>query len=326
MNTSLIRASLAVAASVAATSASAQLVFFDSFDLNHSALWTVNPVGSGVSDANFFFDYSTMGIPSAPNSAFGSTRGLQLRANLFGSTAVFPAGVSVSPTGLSLVGDYELRYDLWMNFNGPAPEGGTGSTQVTGAGIGTAGTSPQIAGGTIDSVNFGATADGGSSVDFRAYSPGSQTGYTEASGVFAAGTQAGARNSSDPYYLSLGGNTVPAEQTALFPEQTGTTGAGAPGFKWHDSVITKNGSTVTWSLDGILIATVDLGAAGTLGGGNILFSQYDINASVSTDTNSPFTSFGLVDNVRVTVVPEPTTGVLALLGLGALAIRRRLTK
>lgn len=326
MNTSLIRASLAVAASVAATSASAQLVFFESFDLNHSALWTANAVGTGTSDANFFFDYSTVGIPSAPNSAFNSTRGMQLRANIFGSTAAFPAGVSASPTGLNLVGDYELRYDVWMNFNGPAPAGGSGSTQVTGAGIGTAGTTPQIAGGTIDSVNFGATADGGSTVDFRAYSPAVQTGYLEASGVFAAGTGAGTRNNSDPYYAALGGNTPPAAQTALFPNQTGTTAAGAPGFKWHDSIITKTGSTVTWSLDGIRIATIDLGTAGTLGGGNILFSQYDINQTVTTDTNAPATSFGLIDNVRVTVVPEPATGLLALLGIGALAVRRRITR
>lgn len=324
MKTPTITASLAVAAYVVATSASAQLVFFESFDLNHSALWTVNTGGTGLSDANFFFDYSTVGIPSAPNSVFGTTIGMRLRANMFGGEPAFPSGVSVSPTGLFLQGDYELRYDVWMNFNGPAPGGGSGSTQVTGAGIGTAGTAAQIAGGAIDSINFGATGDGGSSVDFRAYAPSAQSGFGDASGVFAAGTEAGVRNSANEYYASLGGHTPPGAQTALFPDQTGTTAPGAPGFAWHDSVITKRGSTVTWSLDGLLIGSVDLGTAGEMGGNNILFNQYDINQSISTDPNSASTLFGLVDNVQVTVVPEPGTAMLALLGLGAMAIRRRM--
>lgn len=325
MNMPTLKVSLAVATvSLAAVNCQAQLAFFDSFDLNHTASWTVNTTGVGLSDANFFFDYSTVGIPSAPNSVAGSTIGLRLRANMYGGeTAAFPSGVSVSPTGFSLTsGDYELRYDVWMNFNGPLPGGGSGSTQVTGAGIGTAGTTTQVAGGTIDSINFGATGDGGSSADYRAYAPAAQSGYADASGVFAAG----GRNSSATYYAQFGGATPPAAQTALFPNQTGATAVGAAGFAWHDSVITKVGNTVTWSLDGLLLATVDLTAAGTLGGGNILFSQYDINAGISTDTNAPATSFGLVDNVRVTVVPEPTSGALLLLGVGCLAVVRRIRR
>jgi len=319
MKTNLRSISFVCAATLAAcVSVSGQTIFSDNFDTDHTANWTVNTLGAGLSDADFFFDYSTVGIPPAPGSA-GTTRGLRLRANQFGgTTAAFPAGVSVSPTGQSFTGDYALSFDIWWNFNGPAPGGGNGSTQITGAGIGTAGTSAQIAGGTVDSVFFGASGEGGSSVDYRAYAPAAQSGYTDASGVFPAG----ARNNTSAYYAGIGGGTPPAAQTALFPNQTGSAAAGAPGFTWRDMVIAKSGNTVTWTLDGLLIATVDLGAAGALGGANILFNQYDINQNISTDPASPSTLFGLIDNVQV-VVPEPGAATLALLGGLVLWMRRR---
>lgn len=318
MKTSLRSAAVFCASTlVASLSAQGQVLFSDNFDADHSSAWTVNVLGAGLSDANFFFDYSTIGIPSAPNSTGGTTTGLRLRANQFGgATAAFPSGVSVSPNGLSLSGDYALSFDIWWNYNGPAPAGGSGSTQVTGAGIGTAGTTSQIAGGVVDSVFFGATGDGGSTVDYRAYGPAFQSGYLE--GVFPAGS----RNNTSTYYAGLGGGEIPAAQTALFPQQTGAAGAGAPGFAWRNMVVAKSGDNVSWTVDGLLIASLDLTTAGTLGGQNILFNQYDINSTISTDPNSPSLLFGLIDNVQV-VVPEPSAATLALLGLAVVWMRRR---
>jgi len=296
-------------------------IWSENFDVDHSANWTATTLGTGVSDANFFFDYSTIGIPAAPNSS-GTTLGLRLRANQVAASQSFPSGVSVSPIGQSFTGDYTLRFDMWLNFNGPAPGGGSGSTQITGAGIGTAGTSSQIAGGLFDSINFGASGEGGSSVDYRAYSPANQSGYTPAQGVFAAGTHSTARNSSDPYYAGFGGASAPAAQVAAYPQQTGATAAGAQGWAWRDVEIAKIGNIVTWKVDGTLLATVNTTTAGTLGGANILFNQYDINSTASTDVNGPALLFGLIDNVRV--IPEPTSSVLALLGgLGLFAAWRR---
>ncbi|HQL79069.1 MAG TPA: PEP-CTERM sorting domain-containing protein [Verrucomicrobiota bacterium] len=287
-------------------------VFSENFDVDPTANWTVNKLGVGNSDANFFFDYSTVGIPAAPNSG-ATTIGLRLRANQYGSTAAFPSGVSVSPIGQSFSGDYyKLSFDMWLNFNGPAPGGGSGSTQITGAGIGTAGTSAQIAGGLIDSINFGASGEGGTTADYRAYAPSVQSGYQDASGVYAAGTS-GSRNNTHAYYAGFGGVSAPAAQVALYPQQTGATTAGAVGWAWRDVEIVKDGNIVTYSIDGLLIATVDTTTAGTLGGGNILFNQYDINSTVSGDLNSPALLFGLIDNVAV-MIPEPTSGVLFLLG------------
>jgi hypothetical protein len=307
-----------------ASGASAQTIFWNqSFETDTTANWTVNTLGTG-SDANFFFDYSTVGIPKAPNSdPADGTFGLRLRANQFSLGGTFPGGVSVSPTGQSFSGDYILRFDLWLNFNGPAPAGGTGSTQVGGAGIGTAGGSAQIAGGVVDSIFFGSTGEGGSSVDYRVYAPLAQTGYGDASGVFAAGTTAGVRNNTHAYYAGFGGESAPAAQLALYSQQTGTTAAGTLGWAWREVEVAKLGDTVTWTVDGLLIATVDATTAGTLGGDNILFNQFDINAT-TTDAAGNDLLFGLYDNV-VVFIPEPTTTALALLGGAGLffLIRRR---
>jgi hypothetical protein len=292
-----------------------QIIYSENFDVDHTANWTVNS-GPGNNAANLFFDYSTVGIPSAPGAG-GTTRGLKLEANYSGS--VF-GGVSVSPNAQSFSGDYKLTFNVWWNFVGPAPAGGSGSTQITGAGVGTAGTTAQWAGGAQDSIHFGATGDGGSASDFRAYSSAAPTSYASGNAVYAAPN--GAINNSAAYYAALGGNTPPAAQTTLFAQQTGTTAAGAPAFAWHNGLIQKSGNSVAFSLDGLLIATVDASTV-TLGGGNILFNQYDINATSSTDANVRNLEFGLIDNVLVTQVPEPAISALGLLGAAGLYLARR---
>jgi MYXO-CTERM domain-containing protein len=297
-------------------SAPAQVLYTNNFDVNSTANWTVN---AGPSDhlADFFFDYSTAGVPAAPNSG-GTTRGLKLGANY--TNGIF-SGVSVSPNGQSFAGDYTLRFDWWSNFNGPAPVGGSGSTQMTTYGIDTSGTVAQWPGGTQDSIWFAATGDGNSSSDWRAYSPTAATRYVDSSGVYAAGTQAGSTNASDPYYASFGSVSAPAAQTALFPQQTGTTLVGSAAFEWHDVVISKVGGNVTWTVDGTLIATVPVADDTVLTGNNIFFGHSDTNATSSTDPNDMNLLFSLIDNVSVTVVPEPTS--LALAGVGALGLLRR---
>ena len=172
--------------------------------------------------------------------------------------------------------------------------------------------------GAGDGLWFAATGEGGSGSDYRAYFRGvNQT----TAGIYAAGSQ----NNSATYYTTAfpGGVSAPAGQTALFPAQTGTTGAGTLGWAWHDVAITKSGNTVTWDVDGIRLATVDLTTAGAFGGNNILFAQSDINTGQTSVGEEPVL-FGLIDNVRVTAVPEPST--YALLGLGALAFARRRKK
>jgi hypothetical protein len=289
--------------------ASAQL-FTENFDVDNTANWVVNG-GPSDENADFFFDYSTYGIPSAPGSG-GTTRGLRMEANV--SSGIF-GGFSVSPLGQSFVGDYIVRAQVWMNFVGPAPVGGSGSTQLGGLGVGTAGATPQWPGGTQDSVWFATTTDGNSAADWRAYSSAAPTSYPDGNPVYFATT----RNASNAYYSGFfPGGTVPAAQTALFPAtQTGTSLTGTIAFGWHDSVVVVESGFATWSVDGLPIAQVDLSTV-TLGGSNIHFIYSDINTSSTTNTDR--LNFMVVDNV-VVAVPEP--GTMIALGLGAAVLLRR---
>src|SRR6186713_2112764 len=95
----------------AATSVSSAAVlgalYETDFDTDQTANWNVNNNSNGTNAANFFYDYSAVGIPSAPNSAGGTTLGLKLQANISGTGPASGAlpGISVSPTGQAFAGD-----------------------------------------------------------------------------------------------------------------------------------------------------------------------------------------------------------------------------
>ncbi|MFN7138671.1 MAG: Calx-beta domain-containing protein, partial [Limisphaerales bacterium] len=278
------------------------VLYSETFDSNNTANWTVNKsTGANANDAgniaDFYFDYSTVGIPPAPGSG-STTRGLKLQANLTGG--IF-SGLSVSPTGQNFSGDYRFRAHMWLNFHGPLDVGGAGTTQVTGLGVGTAGTTAQWANSVQDSVFFGVTCDGGSAIDYRAYSSAAATGYAPASGVFAGGTASNVRDNVHPYYDIFGRQPAPAAQLASYPQQTNVTAVGTPGFAWREVVVEKQGNNITWFMDGLRIATVDASTV-TLGGGNILLNHFDINAGSSADPLAPTLHFGLFDNVRVETI------------------------
>jgi len=276
-------------------SAACVVSWSEDFDSDATASWTIN---DGPSDeaADFFFDYSSVGIPPAPNSK-GTTRGMKLQANLNSNFSPV-SGFSVSPTGQAFTGDYKLVFDLWANFNGPFPAGGNGSTNLSTFGMLTNGTVANYP-GVANGVWFGATGDGGSTADWRAYSPLAAASYQDGNPVYAATT----RNNSNAYYSSLGAHAAPAAQTLLYPQQTGTTAAGSAGMNWYQVEITKAGNFVTFEFDGLLIATVNITGM-TLGGNNILFGHSDINAASSTDPNRAALLFTLIDNVRILVPQE----------------------
>lgn len=289
--------------------APAQL-YVEDFEVDVTADWRVNASNAG-NVADFFFDYSTVGIPAAPSGS--GTRGLKLEANIPG-TNVF-SGLSVTPIGRRFTGDFILRFDAWQNFNGPFPSGGNGSTQVTMAGIGAPEEQVQFPGSTFTGLGFAATGDGGSASDYRVYNaPGAP--LAPGTGVYAAGTASTVQNNTHPYYSGFGNVSAPAAQLTLFPQQTGNTAVGTLGMAWHRWTIEKIGDTVTWTVDNTLIATV---TNPSFGGENIFFGQFDVNATSSTDPNARSLLFGLIDNIEV--VPEPST--IAILGIGTLGLLRR---
>jgi hypothetical protein len=195
-------------------------------------------------------------------------------------------------------------------------------------GWGTTGNLPQWAASNHSFV-FAASGDGGTNIDYRAYRVGGGAPTSPTTGFYPAGTKDGvvlgnppddSRNANDPYYASLGGETAPAAQIAAYPNQTGTTAVGTFGMAWRDVVIEKAGDTVSWTVDGLLIASVPFEDE-VPSGDNIFFGMFDINAGASDDPND-FLNAAIYDNI-VVVVPEPASASLLILpALWAFARRR----
>ncbi|MEO2045866.1 MAG: PEP-CTERM sorting domain-containing protein [Pirellulales bacterium] len=300
-----------------------QVLYTQDFDVDDTANWTQNLSGVTDSNAVIFFDYSSVGIPAAPNSSGGSTRGMKLQANLFSNAF---GGFSVSPTGESFTGDYVLSYDMWQSYHGVSfvepvdifPAGGgiirgqsSGGTNLGYGGILSSGTFSNSA-GSSDSVFFSATGDGDSGSDYRVYSSDRDYSY-QSPPVDAIDEDAtyfgGSRNaaSSTLYTDNFGGESPTAAQAALFPNEMvlhpdNVTDEGVIGFAWREHTITKLGDTVTWAVDGIDLIQLDISNfAIPTGGNNILFGHGDINNGSSGNAQAFDLLFTLVDNVKVEV-------------------------
>ena len=286
-------------------------LFADNFDVNTATNWILNK-SSSDNAVTFNFDYSTVGIPSAPNSTNGTTRGLQMQANLsLGAVAA----VSLSPTNLSFAGDYRIRFDGWINVNGLFPAGGLGSTEFLTAGVGTSGTRAEWTGNaSADGYYFSANGDGGSTdtatgtADYNAYV--GATVQAVATGDYWAGTDTTARGNGNVYYTTAfpNGAAAPAFQQLSYQQQSGNLNSGTFGLAWHDVIVSKRGSTVDWVVDGIRFATI---SNATFTASNVFVGFWDPFVSLSSNN---VINFGLVDNVRVEVpaiLPAFTTQPLA---------------
>lgn len=302
----------------ALTGAVAQQLFSDNFDTDTSANWSIYTSQADTAVV-FAYDYSADGIPAAPNSS-GTTLGVKFTANMVAGQSPESAGLNIVPKGQNFTGDYVLKFDLWMNANGPFPNGGTGSTEFASAGIGLAGNGALLWHGAAPAGVgwFAVSGEGGASQDFRAYVGTTMQG--EGPVYFANGSPE--RDNSHPYYAGTfpGGQTPPASQTANHPQQTGALNVGTIGFAWRQVEISKVGDEVVWSIDGLPIAKLTGSGNGISLEGNISIGYFDPFNSVS---DNPALSFGIVDNVRVEFIPEPSTLALGLLGLGTWLLTRR---
>jgi hypothetical protein len=238
-----------------------------------------------------------LGIPVAPSTTNGTTLGVLMKANLsIGATAA----VSLSPVSQNFSGDYRVRFDGWINVNGPFPGGGLGSTEFLTAGVGTSGTRTEWTGNaSADGFYFSANGDGGSSdtatatADYNAYvGPTVQAAGT---GNYWAGTDTTARGNLNLYYTTAfpSGAAAPVLQQVNYTQQTGNLNPGTFGLAWHDVIVSKRGSTVDWVVDGIRFATI---SNSTFTASNVFVGFWDPFASLSSNN---VINFGLVDNVRV---------------------------
>ncbi|HTB84409.1 MAG TPA: GH25 family lysozyme [Candidatus Sulfotelmatobacter sp.] len=273
-------------------------VFSDNFDVNTATNWTLNASSSDTA-ATFNYDYSAVGIPSAPNSTNGTTRGLRMQANLANGVV---AALSLSPTNRSFSGDYRVHFDAWINVNGPLPGGGAGSTLFLTGGLGTSGTRTEWngSGSTADGFYFACDGDGGVSPSLTGINDYTVlTGTTlqgSSSGYYLAGTDSTARGFANLYYQSAITNShaPPTLQQEDYPSQsTNALDPGKFGFAWHDVLVSKRGSTVDWVIDGIRFAVI---SNATFTASNVFVGHWDGFASLSANNAI---NFSLVDNVRV---------------------------
>lgn len=322
MKPQIVFCSTVAASLVLAVQSSRGALYSQDFNVNDTANWTVNSTPSIDYIADFFYDYSTIGVPAAPNGT--GTRGLKLTAN---NTSGILGGLSVSPIGLSLSGDYQVSFDMWQNYAGPLGPGGNGTTQFSMYGIGTAGSTAATIGSGVwgtgaNGVGFGTTLDGGSASDFRAYSSAAPTSYASGNAVYQA--PAGAINNSAAYYTAaFAAQSAPGAQLGMFPGQTGSTDLGETAFIWRRVTIDVFGGFATWSIDGTPLAKINLSTV-TMSGGNIFFGHDDTNAGSSTDPNDYLLNVTLIDNISV--VPEPSSVVIIGVGLALMIGRYRQSK
>ncbi len=283
----------------------------DDLDSANATGWAVHKSTDDTA-VTFGYDYSADGIPAAPNSD-GSTTGVKFEANIADPTGA--EAVSISPAGGNFTGDYQVKFDMWINANGPFPGGGGGSTEFLTAGVGTTGDHLQWAADTADGAWFGVTGEGGSgnSGDFRAHIGGAR--QDAESGAYAAGSTADSRNNTNAHYAdAFPGQSPPAAQATAFPDkQTGALQNGAVGFAWRQVSITKIGDSVTWAIDDVTIATLDQSLGAFTTEGNIFVGYYDAFSSVS---DNPATSFGLVDNIRVVEIQTTLPPTLSIVNNG----------
>jgi hypothetical protein len=265
--------------------------------MNNGATWGTNASGTDFA-ATFNYDYSADGIPEAPHSlgTDDATRGVKLEANIDSGTGQF---FTLYPTGQSFSGNYQLRFDAWMNY------GTGGTTEFLGGGVGYNNTDADLTSG----GQAIATGDGGSASDWRAL----KNGFF----VEAADMAGGTRQGSDAYYADF------------LPSVNGST-AGSPGFQWITWEFNVNGSNVDVTAekpggDRLPIVSLDCsdmsdGSTGCTTSGNISLFYADFFTSIADPVGS---TFGVIDNV--VVVPEPgllTLGSICALGL-AIVRRRR---
>ena len=307
---------VAVAVAFVPSVVSAAVLFSD--DMTNATAWGMN-ASSADTAATFNYNYAADGIPEAPHPIMGgaATRGVKLEANIIDPAA--GEKFTLYPLGQNFTGNHQLRFDAWMNFDADTrATTGAGTTEFLGGGVGYDNVTVDVASG----AQTIATGEGGSASDWRAFKSPPQFF------VASADMNGGTRQGSSPYYA----NFLPSVAPPPDQGQAASGVAGSPGFQWITWVFTainQGGlNKVRVSIekpDGSSLSIVKMncnftgdGSNGCTSEGNISLFYADFFSSVSS---RPDLTFGVIDNVIVTDVPEPAS--LSLLALGGLAILRR---
>jgi hypothetical protein len=199
----------------------------DDYETDSSANYTVQSQDPFDGTVTFAFDYVAAGIPLAPRSAPGTSKGVKFTANdVFGATNTQTA---FHNTDVSL-NVYKLTVDVFMNVQ-PTEVTLTASTEHAHVGVGGDGLTPNALFTPISgSGSFMAfTGDGGSGSDYRWFLASANGGPT---------TYPNSHHS----YLGNGSNNTGAFYSALFPSPPSRV-VGSPGNIWTTVEVLVNNTT-----------------------------------------------------------------------------------
>jgi len=280
---------LLVAGSLAATTASAQVVLSDNFEVDTSANYTVVNDGTPDGSATFAFDYVAAGVPLAPRSAAGDLGCLRLTAN---ETLAAVDAYTVFHNTPVVAPHYRLKVDVYMYWDTASAVGTTefGHVGIGGDGVTFNSVFTPISG---SGAFIAFTGDGGSASDFR--------WFRSAANTPAGDTSSTTLPNSHPSYLGHGSNGTGAFFQSLFPSPPSTI-AGSPGNIWTTVEIDVNETTgqISFYFDGQL--TFQGRYAGSLAG-LVSLGLADTFTSISGAGNAT-----LFDNLEV-FIPGPTTSI-----------------
>ncbi len=260
-------------------------VFSDNFDVDSSANWVIQ--SSSTNHAmTLNYDYGAQGIPSAPNSVGGTTKGLKCNVNLGAGTELI-AALAYSTANYS--GDYTLRFDMWSNWGA---EAGTTTTALFGInGDGTSIVAPTAGTATAGGISpvlagylFGATVDGQmANRDYLSYE-----GATELLPA-VAGWTGGSGLSENPPFAAI--FPSPKAVVAGAPGNSPTTGwgwvrveiihnatAGTIALKLNDVTVLSR-TTSAYTSGRLMLGVMDLFAASKMSA--TMYTVYD-NVLVTT--------------------------------------------
>jgi len=251
-------------------SAPGPIIFADDFDSDTSPNYGVRFAAvNGIDDkiVAFNYDYSADGIPPAPHTIGGTTRGLKVTVNKDATGSA--AAVNVYPLNVAFSNDYVLRFDMFQKFNPNA----AGTTEHALFGINHSGNNTNrdgLAGS--DGVWFAVECDGSASSSGRSYAI-----YTSTNPAVAPPFTAVSARTMDPFFTS--------------PPWAGIPG-GAVSGQWADVEVRQVANVITWRINGVLIQVRTNASAFT--SGTIMLGHMDFFASIGSVSN-----FTVFDNVRV---------------------------
>jgi len=257
----------------------------------YKIFWTAT---SGPSDFRAVIGYNygavtfPTNIPSAPNSTPGTTKGLLLALNKDATAAI--SAVNLYPTGVLAVGNFSLKFDLWLNW-----AGSIGTTEHALFGVNHSGTvTNQISVTPSDGLFFAVDGDGGVSPLSTA-----QRDYSVFRG--GAGSAPVLLTTNDTTFgpaplLGAHFDNLDAGFTNLFPSQTiagfGTTPAGSAGLRWLQGEVRQQHQLVTCLLNGVAFAQYTNSYGYT--NGAMMIGLADFFSSIGNTNN-----FVVFDNLRL---------------------------